>query len=576
MSQPVKTFIYCLTFTLLVLLATYWLFGFYYEEYEPLFDGMLSGQFSPGTPFTNWYYMGHIGLSYFYSWLYTHLPQVEWMSWILYGYLWLSTSLLLYLFHRASQSKIPLPLLLLADLVLFFLLFADNAIHVQYTRVGYVMCASLLMALAFFFHERGSIAKRPWLFITLVILYLLAALTRLEPAMGIGALSFFFGLAVSNRFWHTVKLYLLPGLVCIGVFSWILIDKAHSNDLYKLVEPDVETQLTARENAVPLSDMKTAEDSLKYEAATQMLWADPHVITVSFLRSLIKKDNPVLVDRTQWQRTYYDLKELAIRYHHFLFFNLIIVLFILFSYRKIPVEARATWLLYNVAFFVLTLLQTYYVKINDRSFLPYLCMFTLGNILLWLWNSRDLSQRKFMVGLVLVGIVLAVQFQFLLYDWRMSRSERDAGRANTLVLQQKVGNNILLLNAMSYRTFFLGYEPFQPYQIPVFDRVYLNEAQVMSLIHPYKEFLDKECSCDVNDFSAFYRYLQHVDKQVYLLSPADRLDLTQRYLWTFHHLKLDVQLVKDVNLQEVHNHEMEGTLDLKLYRLVKANETPQP
>ena len=555
----------CFGLAVICLVFTYFVFGFYFEEYEALFDGMLSDKFSPCAHFDNWYYMGHIGLGSVYAMLYSAIAHVEWMSVLLYTYLAIAIGLVFYTLHHYLAPRIPGWALLLLCLVVYVACVLNNTVLLNYTRVACFMAASALLALVVFFSSIGDIKQRPYAFVALMLFLCLAIFTRLEASIGVIALLFFFALAVHRNIRFTIGLFIVPTAICVCLLGWIVMDSKHTTDFYKQIEPDVESQLTVRNNLVaPV--MLNATDSLKFEAARNMLWSDPAIISNRYLRSLIGNQQTGIFNQPQWTRTVDTLQHLLPQYWLLIGFNLLMLLALLLQWRQNP---TGWWLLYNLAFWLLILAQTYFVKIEERAFEPFLSIYTLGNLLLWAQYGKWEQRNLFLSGLVFVGVAAAVQVPFILKTTNLAKEERATYQANTSILKQAAGGKILLLNSVSYRSFMLQNQPLIPFDATAFHRVYMNEVEVLPLIHPYREYLEKECACDVSDFSSFFRYLQHQDKEVYMLTSPARADLVKRYLHTFHGFDIRLQEVTEAHLQPVYDHEHNGKIQLVLYRLGK-------
>lgn len=576
MNLSVKMFLQSAVMVLLLFISTYILFGFYYEEHEAIFDAFYSGKLSPGTPFYSWYYMGNIGLSYLYVQLYKLNSNIEWMSWILYSYMALSFSLILFLIHYLLKNKLPYQFILLVQLIVYVLIMADSVVHFNFTRVSYFLCTAALLVLIFRFKNATDIKSKPYIFISLNLLFILGTFTRLETAMAVTALLFFLGTYYQRNILHTVRLFLFPVFTVALVLGGIIFDIHHTNSFYKQVEPDVETQITVRGNYVPISQMKTEKDSLRYMAATEMIWGDPNVVTVSFLRSLLIHDSIFFLDARQWDRVKNTLIELADKYWHLITVNILIAfLYFFYLLRKERFKALLLWLIFVLSFCFLVAIQTYFVKINDRSFAPYLSILLLSNLILLLLVIDNVNVfGKWLFGFI-SAFALFFHCQYLLSNTQILKQERENYDTNIKLLYEKVGNSIIALNSSSFRFFMVHNKPFHPFSFPPFYKIYINEAQVLSTVHTYHEYLEKECACDVSDLSNFYRFLEKSSTKVYFLSMDDRMTLTRKYLKGIHNYDLEIQEVKVPGFKKMYDHEMAYIVEVKLYTFSK-NRSFQP
>ncbi len=557
--------------TFFLLLATFIFVGSYYEEYESLFDTLLSGSLTPGSTFPSWYYMGHIGISHLYSQLYQTWGNIEWMSWILYGYLFISCSILLFWLSYFLRGTLNTIGIIATQIAVFIIVFADNVVHFQYTRISYFMCAASLLSLINLAAAKNKLPRKNLWQIIFFLFFIVSALTRLETSMAISGLLFCFAIYYLRNLKNIIKTFTLPLLVVGVVLSWILYDSSHTQSFYKQVEPDIETQLTARNNQVPLSTMHTALDSLKYQAAINMLWGDPEIITPTFLRSLIKQNAPFLQDKEQWERTYDMLREFVQIHWPLLFINMFIaILFLFYSGRNDSTLGNSFWVLFNLAFIALLVLQTYFVKINERSFTPLLSVYTTIIMLYAVPKLlRGNSYIKLTVAICLASATIHAANLMLNHVYKLQK-EFTTHTNNMNILKQISSKQILVLNGSTIRSFTLCNKPFERPDYSAFKKIYINEAQVLPTIDAYKTYLEKECKCDANNFSNFFRYLNSIEGDtVFFFSDTTRMHLIQDYLSDVHGYQLNIKEVKGVEFERPFDHEEADVLSVKLYTFVK-------
>jgi len=534
------------TTTFFLILLCHFFYGTYYEEYQGLFHAFLSGSFSPGTAFKSWYYQGFIGLSYFYSFLYQIFPEIEWLSWISFLYINISAAIIFYILYNRSKIEAVNWGGLSSGFMLFYILFADHIIKLQNARVAYLMCGSSLLALIFLFDDFLKIKNHFLIYISLLLFFLLGALTRSEPALGIATLLFCFSLVWHKNVLKVIFTALLPLIITISVIVGILIDTKLSDQFHKQVEPDIEMQLTVRKNIVPISEMKTTFDSIRYEAAVNMMWADPDIVSVDFLRSLIKLPPYTSINSEQLSRTIEELDSYYFQYKHLIILNLILIIFITLNLALKHDYPRAFYaVLYFIGFFIAIIFQTYMVKMRDWSFSPYLSIFTASIVFLYI-EFFSSHKHKYTVLLLLLGGVSIWHFNYL-------ETEESKIRRNQIYNQElyKKAHKIsrgetLLINPTSYQNFISANLPFHVFNYQEFDRLYFFESQIASILPGYRQYLEKQCNCSVWNFSNFYRYLLSADypKSVYAISTEQRMDLIARYLHEIHNYDI---IYKEVN-----------------------------
>jgi len=557
--------------TLIVFSLTIWLHGSYYEEYEAFFNAMLSGAFTPGSVFDSWYFLGHIGLAKIYSGLYTMFPGIEWMSWIQFGYLLIASVLLLGSVDRLLPAPISFYQRLLLNVLLVYVFFADSIIHFNFTRCAYFLSGSAIFYTIIRLEQTPfrpfNIPARVGVF----SLFVLGVLVRIEPSIGLILLLSPFAWVWLKSFRRAFLCMLPFGLVSLLAVFLVMNDINQSQDFYKQIEPDLEYAFGIKANIVPLSTMKTAEDSIKYLAASQMIWADPDVITVPFLKGLMVNNRTEAYYTEKWDETRIILIELFEKYRYLIFSFLILIFCITGLLIK---EKRADAVFINIAFllcfFLLVVSQIYFKKMRYRAFSP---MLDFAFLLALVYNFRNLLPlRKSYTNplfITLIFLVFSAQVHFNVASARLNQEAHKRNEQAYDLLVSVAGNDVLLLNGKSFGNFTLKFRPFEPFDFTAFHRVYVNEAQVMSLIPAYRKFLEKECQCNVANFSSFYQYLsdQKSSHAVFLLSDENRLALTMQYLSVIHHKAFRYQQAPNYPPSELYEMDLLRKHRLDLYRL---------
>jgi hypothetical protein len=106
--------------------------AFTMQNMRLLFDSFYSGKLTEGMPFRSIYFLGNIGTSHLYSLLYQLNPNVEWISWILYSYLFVSCFIGLYIVISCSSAAYSFWIKIAAQVVVYLLVFADHNMHFIY------------------------------------------------------------------------------------------------------------------------------------------------------------------------------------------------------------------------------------------------------------------------------------------------------------------------------------------------------------------------------------------------------------------------------------------------------------
>lgn len=555
--------------TLFFSLLTYSICGFYYVEYEGLFSSLFSGRLTPGTPFPAVYFSGFFGLSYLYSALYTAWPQVEWLSWISYSYLFTACSASFYILLRILPPDTALRTRIFILAITFLLVFADHYIHYVYTRIAYLICGSSLLGLVFICqrglsHRASSIA-----FVLLCLFFTVGTLTRLESGLACALLGFFyafFSLASMRR----SLLALAWPVILVGAMSLAIsydIRHATADQFYKRVEPDIEEQLSARGNAVPMSEMKTHRDSAIYLAAVNMMWSDPAVLSEHYLRSLIVPEGPFMTDSRQWHRVRQSLGEMLSYHWHLVGIDILLSFCILVQFRRPKTKAGCLGLWgFVFSFWALTVAQAYTDKINDRSFLPYLSVFFLFSVALLAQSIH--RRRSVMIYLLMIplAVLMLVHISRIISESRRLEQDRSRYQANLKIIKNAAADKYLVVNNSSFDYIFLANIPFHTFDYSAFRKIYIPDGYIIPFLPAYKKYLEKDCQCDVYAFPSLWRYLQAQGQQAAILSTADRMHLVSDYLSTVH--GYDPHFTEDTSIHlppvSWHDH-YDNKSDLKIY-----------
>jgi hypothetical protein len=554
---------------LLCFVVTYFVFGFYYVEYEGLNTGFLSSKLTPKFPMRALYFSGNMGISYFYSFFYEHLPNVEWLSWFYYSYLFLSCFIGLYLVAILLPTQTPVILKIILQVLVYYLVFADHHIHYIYTRVSYMTCGLSLIAIVVFFNSVSVIKLRWWLFMLLNLFFTIGALTRFEAATASLLLLVTFAGFYLQNIWQTVLLFLYPAFL-IGAMTLLLsidIKTATEKEFYKQVEPDIEEQFIARENRVPLSFMKTHRDTVMYKTAAEMMWSDPQIISAAYLRSLILPEKFMFTDGKQWNRVYRKFLEVITQYWYLILLTILlsVAVFIQHGFRKL----FSHWLYlltFLFSFWALITVQGYTDKVNERSFLPFLSLFIFCHVVLLV---RGLSIR-FSVWLYPLLISCFVLFWFHIYclkeESTILKTDWLKYQVNFEKIKQAATKKYLVLNSTSFDYLLLSNIPFHPFDFSAFKKIYITDGYIIPFLPYYKRYLEHDCKCDIYAFPSFWNYLKSIRQDVVIVSTPNRMEVLKEYLEEIHQFSLPIVEEKSVQLREQRKSDNRNNPDeMKMY-----------
>ena len=564
-----KTFFLTLTVTLLCFGLTYIFFGFYYVEYEGLFDSFYTGKLTPGMPFRSIYFLANIGTSHFYSYLYGVSPKIEWISWIFYSCLFLACFIGLFIVAellRPTRSWITISII---QVGVYFLIFADHNIHFIYTRVSYMCCGLSLLALIIFFDSRKAIRSRPVIFMLLNLFFTFGTLTRVESATASVSLLVFFGVFYLQNIRQFIRLFIYPILLVGSFIIAISYDIKTSKEFYKQIEPDIEVQYCERENSIPLSSMKTLRDSVLYTAALSMMWSDPRTMTPEYLRSLIRPENLIYTDAYQWGRTYRNISDTVSEHWPIVLLCLLFAFAIYIQYNFSTSKfSLLSWLAFELSFWILITMQTYTFKIVDRSFLPFMSLFILCHIIVLIQHLKPRVSLWLYPISVFGTILFFICIYHIKFESDILKLDLSKYQDNTKAIKKLASNHYLILNSSSCDFLFLSNTPFHPFDFSNYKKVYITDGYNIPFLPYYRRYLEKDCHCDMYDYPSFWNYLRTLHNDVIIVSEARRIDITTNYLQEIHHYTLPVKQDSSVVLNKLEKSDArEDFVDLRVYRL---------
>lgn len=540
-----------LLITLFTAIACFVWFTPTYEDYGYFLTAMASGQFCDFN-FIDLHYLGFVGVSAAYKFLYHLLPQYNWMG---IGIL-VFDLLGLYLLLRLLRMIVLPQVYLLRFLQLLFVLFyIENIIQISHTRFSLMFCGIALFNLVFYPDGR----KRTELFYA--FLFLLGMLHRPESSMGMLLVVGSGFLLDQFNVWHVLKNLRLPLLFTAVFLTVVALNWSRTTVFMEKVEPEIEYKMMDK-RMVGISTMKTAVDSVKYEVAANGMWFDPEIITTDFLRSLLLPG--INLSPAHAAKVFFHLLKY---YQHYVFI-------------------AALWLLY-----ILPLLSTAYSRrLVGKLVLFQVVVFAILYVLDF--NGRLVAERHFLpVQLMAAVISLYILFESSAYAVAYCNGVgRATGHLCLLlalaagiftVANYKAENCTLSTEIACYEKAMQQVESKYAHRTIVntisniyllnhnfsfYARNYTNCRYLMydvftfSLIPEYTAYLNRTCGCDALDPVTFYTWLAK-QNALYMCDPP-RFDLTERYMNLVHALPLRFvaspdSLVVPSCMSDTHLHDFE-------------------
>jgi len=523
-------------YTLVLFAGIIFGYGVYYEQYEAIFSALGSGRLTPGIPYNDFFYLTHILLVEGYSVLYGCWPETHWLGVIQLAYLIIALTVILYVFYRVGPSK--LAFVVLAIVVSVF--FIEQIVSQIYTRTSFLLSFAALLALCYERRE-NTLSKETW--VLYMTMFLIAVLTRPESAalMLIVVSVFYFLIVERGRFFErireSIKLFAPLSIFPIVVFVWMQWGIMSTDEFYKQIEPDVEYELSVRNNIVPIGTMKTERDSFRYMAIDRVMWGDATTNDALFLRSLIGSGEDVTVADRVIQSAWTSLK-LTVSNNAVIVILSMLMMCILMLQHMCNREYGQAGLVFAFAIFfiVLIVLVGYRYKMTDMAVS---CLFSAVALMALTFFKHDQMVKVDLRPIAIAIAAMLTPWQVIAVGQRVNeyRDKTEFYKAALSLAESEFTNRNVLLNGESISLLY-AFTPLQPFDFEPFSKVVVYDAQHISTMEPYRSHLAQHCNCDPNNYAEYFSFLkQGGDTNVFLMSEDFRIFLEQ-YLMVVHDLPL--------------------------------------
>jgi hypothetical protein len=304
----------------------------------------VGGSFT-GKSFAQYYMKDYFLIGDLISFLYDHFSGVPWfgVSMLFINFLSLVAILYAMLIYSRRYQVHPFIIVLFTTCVI-----ALTNLNLIINETNRTVFLAAFGSLSLLFVVQSSYEK---VFIS-VLFYLLlinALFTRFEAL--VGALMLFSPIFIYGflRKEFKANLHFFLVLIFVLLYSILFTYKLYNDQsFYYQIEPDFEYELMDRNNIIPISDMKTKGDSIRYEAiARHWMLSDSTNIPASFIRSLIKKE-PTLLSKFTFKLTslnanfiYRKTSQILLNSNYYTLF--VVMLFSIYLIRK-DFNALMAWI----------------------------------------------------------------------------------------------------------------------------------------------------------------------------------------------------------------------------------------
>ncbi len=519
----------------LFLLVKFFL-GNFYEVYEFFIPATLCGKLMDGMPANIIYPIANIGLGQVYIWLYSLNADVPWYDWMMAAFMVLSTAVVFSAIFASLCQQGRAWQITAFNVALFLLFIAEHIVNWNITRGAFIMCIAAFICFALILAERKFSMRMCCMLLANAALFILGFLVRPESGeliliLGTGYLFFRYGF--KKEIWLRFLPFIIPA-VCVA--GYLTYERHQSTEFYLQLEPITEYQIWLG-NMVPISEMKTAEDSMKYVALKEGIVNDPEKISNEFVKRVVAGKSSLRLEKDLFVRAASILLESIKAYPHLLFLNLFLTTIFFVSFIR-----KGKWLGYiffHAFFWALIFSICYLMVMEPRIFGAALFFYTAGN-LIFLFQSGCFSQFKpnaLKHSLIAAGCITILA---QLYLMNISRNDYEKNiiqnRLRFQALENTARNNLLVPDANAFMIiFFNNFTPFQTPNFSAFKKVFMMDLETKSLHPGYRSYLDKNCGCNSADLGEFYDYLYSHKEEVVLVGELHRWQFFESYLKIVHH-----------------------------------------
>lgn len=508
------------------------------DDYAFYMSSLAARQFSDFAYF-DVHFQGFIGIREVYKLLYYILPLINWHFIFMLVYEILSLYLVLRTLRMVILKKVNSLFLIRLIQITVALFYLENIIFVSHTRVSLIFCGIALFNLAF----TKVLSRREMLLNGL--LFVFGMLLRPESSIGmlliVGSGYFIYTLDLREM----IRRIWLP-VMATGIFITIFsIDLAYTDIYVRKVEPEIEYKMMAK-RVVDLGQMKTAKDSVKYEAAIQGMWFDVKEMTPAFMRSIIL---PGIDMSSQHMKDV--LSHLLGFYAAYPFIYAVIAAFLLLGLCLLPdyrLRVARMIVFQFCAASILYALDYNGFLVSNRHFMS-LQLIALFITAFYFFDApavRTGTAAKILSGIVFLFIITALVMTLLRYKEESNAIEQEVtDMAQTMErLEQKYTDRLVIVTIDSR---FLFDQHFL-----LENKIYEKNTYIMfdwftfPLTPRYVQYVSRKCNCDANDPVALFKWLSD-HHALYIASPY-RCDLVRRYLKAVYGCNVEFEPVTRINM----------------------------
>ncbi len=519
-----KSSINVLVFLFLTVLIQF-IFGFYFNAYGATLNYLFSGLLLD-NPLVDTHFVCCLGQDYVLSKLYNFFPNISWFPLsLLIGYFLIFISFLVLAknaFPIFNHAKIIL-------IALFFLLLIIN----EFVFLGITFLASFLVVLGFllsFLIQEKSIKD----YILIGFITVLGIIYRFDMTILIASIFTIPILVFEQKMNFKAFKALLPFIVInLLLIVAFLVDKQGSSELYKAGEPQFYF-ISDGKFAVPIDQMGSAQDSIKYMAVRRYFLNDEENITLNFVLSLVEKPNNILEIISRSARSTWESGKIIFKKNpvFYLAFPILWFFLIFLSKRRIAILI-APGLGLVLIFFVGIIF-----KLEHRMVFPIL----FGLILYLLFQERERLKKLFISNVLLILFLLS---ELLFFGLKHAEAKKNAKLYSDFLFENGSKFENILIDRES--SFILNVGAFKPLN-ELGAEIYTIDMGQLTYLPQYNSFLESKCNCNNKQFLNLINYIESKNNlNIYLTSP-ENADFLKQYVKVIYNENIEFKKVELNNI----------------------------
>jgi hypothetical protein len=365
----------------------YFVFGLYWEESMKIISAIIYGSIS-APPYQVWFDESFLFQPPIFAFLSAHIKGIPVLGLWHFALVLLYTSVFLHLSVRLLSRFIPRRPFFVAffSLLLICTFISTSLIYIHLGREAIlIMSTSLLL----FFDYYQTDKKKPKV---LIVSFFIGCLMRVSLGVFVLSAISFLAFLYTRDLKKTLLLFRLHWLLAMACLSIILIYKFYSNNPAVVIEQTYEYALMDRGAIVPLSEMRSAGDTIRYEALTRyFLISDSAQISLNFIKQVVDKSKFLKfgVTHDDWDHMLGILPLFREKSTDVALFYLILIIA---AYgRK---RAIVNLILFHTFCWLVVLALCMKISMYERFLLPWLAMMFIGSLLVLSFEHIVFSGRQ--------------------------------------------------------------------------------------------------------------------------------------------------------------------------------------